>query len=659
MRVNKEQLRAVLTSAGAWAIIALALAVVYLPGLRNTPVFDDRLLTSGDLAAQYGSLAALKPRLLSYGSFVWLQELFGDGWWKQRLVNLFIHVGVVAALWGFYRQVLAAIEPPVDADGKPAPPYVQSPALVLAIGVFALNPVAVYAVAYLVQRSILMATLFVVLALWAFARGLATGKKWLFPAALACYVLAVLAKEHALMAPLAAVPVYIVVARPSARRLALLGGVGALLVAAVGALLTLKYGEIIGKPFDEYSRVYIAQLSALGPDVAGNAFLLSIVNQAYLFFHYGFHWLVPYAGWMSIDMRPPFPVALLSFPHLLGLLGYAAVLVGGGVLVARYRDGRALAGLCLLLPATLFVTEFSTVWVQDPFVLYRSYLWAIGIPGLVLLALHGLSRRLLLVLGVALAAAFAWQGLDRTVSLATPEQVWSDAIAKLPNDPRAVGRWFPHVNRAEVYLDQNRMLEAFRDFQAASALGDKGIGMYNIAAMLGMVGKYRESLRALDEARRLGYEGFGLEYQRGVALYGLGDYRQAYASFGAAMQREHPPAMDARIAAAQGKAAKALGDRALAIGHYKRVSELAPADHASRVELGTLYMADGNHEAALAVFNALIGEAPTGQAHFGRALAHHGLKRKAEALADIETAIRLGPDNAALRQWQAKIQAMP
>ena len=43
-----------------------------------------------------------------------------------------------------------------------------------------------------------------------------------------------------------------------------------------------------------------------------------------------------------------------------------------------------------LLPALLFVTEFATVWVQDPFVLYRGYLWAIGIPGLVFFLFHGL-----------------------------------------------------------------------------------------------------------------------------------------------------------------------------------------------------------------------------------------------------------------------------
>ena len=76
-----------------------------------------------------------------------------------------------------YREILRHIAPPPadsgHAAGQTAAGYDKSlPALWLAIGFFALNPVAVYAVAYLIQRSILLATLFVVLGLWLFARGL-------------------------------------------------------------------------------------------------------------------------------------------------------------------------------------------------------------------------------------------------------------------------------------------------------------------------------------------------------------------------------------------------------------------------------------------------------------------------------------------------------
>jgi protein O-mannosyl-transferase len=425
----------------AFAILLAALLLIYLPGLGNELVFDDAFLTDA-LFKGYGSLSSLRPRVLSYGSFVWLHALLGEGWWKQRLANLAVHMAVVAALWALYREILRRIEPSAGVDGQPAD-YARSPALPFAIGFFALNPVAVYAVAYLVQRSILMATFFVVLGLWLFARALARRRAWMFAAALACYVLAVAAKESAILAPLAAVPLYVVLARPSPRRLALLSLGGALLVALASLALWKRFGHIIGQPFDEYSHVYLEQLGRLDPDTPKHAYALSILNESWLFFRYGFEWMVPWSGWMSIDLRPPFPLSLAAFPQVLGVAGYPAVLAAGTWLVLRHRDWRALAGLSLLFPALLYPTEFGTVWVQDPFVLYRSYLWAIGIPGLVFTLAHGPSGRAMLAIGVIVGSLFAWQAIDRVLSLQNAETAWTDAIAKLPDDRRAVGRWFP------------------------------------------------------------------------------------------------------------------------------------------------------------------------------------------------------------------------
>ena len=147
-------------------VVLAALLAIYLPGLGNIPVFDDAFLTDGELFAEYRSLFEFRVRVISYGSFVWMQALFGEGWWKQRLLNFAIHVGVVLALWGLYREILRHIAPPpaeAAPPGKEVLPYHQSPALGLAVGFFALNPVAVYAVAYLIQRSILLATFFTVL----------------------------------------------------------------------------------------------------------------------------------------------------------------------------------------------------------------------------------------------------------------------------------------------------------------------------------------------------------------------------------------------------------------------------------------------------------------------------------------------------------------
>ena len=79
----------------------------------------------------------------------------------------------------------------------------------------------------------------------------------------------------------------------------------------------------------------------------------------------------------------------------------------------------------------------------------------------------------------------------------------------------------------------------------------------------------------------------------------------------------------------------------------------------ARYVLGMSQVAQGDFSRALGTLNPLFAQRPPPSAYYARALAYHGLKRKAEAIADIDTAIRLGLDNPNTRQWQAKIRAMP
>jgi tetratricopeptide (TPR) repeat protein len=647
----------------AWLpLVLVALLAIYLPGLGNLPVFDDAFLVDGGLASQYTSWHELRARMLSYGSFVWLQGLLGEGWWKQRLVNLAIHIGVVVALWALYREILRHIAPAGEATDAPAgaTAYPDSPALGLAIAVFALNPVAVYAVAYLIQRSILLATLFVVLGLWLFALGVARKRASFHVLAFACYVLAVMSKEHAVLAPLAAVPLYILVARPSGRRLAVLAATGGAMVAIATLVLWSRYGAIIGKPFDEYSRVYLVQLSKLSPDAARHAYPLSILNQAWLFFEYGARWFLPGSGWMSISMRPPFPVKFATFPQVLGIVGYLAVVLGGFFLLIRYRDWRALAGISLLFPALLFATEFATVWVQDPFVLYRSYLWAIGIPGLVFILVHGIAPRALLAIGVAAGALLAWQALDRVVSLKSPERAWTDAIAKLPNDPRAVGRWFPYLNRGSDYVDRNEFALAMRDFAASAALGDLGMGAFNMGSLHSVSGRHLQALAAFDEAEKQGYWIFNLPFQRGLSLLALGRPAEAYQQFERTYVHHRPPSPTRELMLLNlGRTGLQLGKNDEAAKYLEELVAIDPGHKEGRFLLGMALITRNEYGRARDILDRLVREDGKGPAYYGRALANYGLARKAEAISDIEAAIRIGPDNPNLRQWRAKIEAMP
>ncbi|MEP7068171.1 MAG: tetratricopeptide repeat protein [Usitatibacter sp.] len=642
-------------------VVVVALLLVYLPGLDNSLVFDDGYLTDPRFT-DYRSVPEFRARMLSYGSFVALQSIVGEGWWKQRLANLAIHLATVIALWGMYREILRSIAAPGgNGLSASAPPveYHRSAALGIAIGFFALNPVAVYSVAYLIQRSILMATFFVVLGLWSFARALGRKQPWLHLLSLASYALAVMSKEHAIMAPLAAVPLYILIARPAAKRIAALSAAGALLVGLAGFFLWRRYGQIIGKPFDEYSYVYLAQLKAIDAGVEKNAFGLSIINQAWLFFQYGLRWMLPSSEWLSINLRPPFPVAWMTFPQVLGVAGYLGVVAGGFYLLLRYRDWRALLGISLLFPALLFVTEFATVWVQDPFVLYRSYLWAIGIPGLVFFVVHGPAPRILLAIGIAGACLLTWQSLDRVFSMATPIAVWSDAIAKLTKDPRSVGRWFPYLNRGVAYVDRDEFEPALRDFEFSAALGDMGVGTFNQGAVLLTTGNAANAVAAFDRAEKQGYRLSNLPLQRGLALMALGRPEEAYRQFQITKTMGPPPQARELLLLQLGRSSLQLGKHDEALANLGALLARDPRNSEGRYLQAMTYVAKGDHARARELLDAWLAERPNGPALYSRAMANYGLKRKAEALSDIEAAMRLGLDNPTLRQWEARIRAMP
>ena len=649
--------RIYLTSA---ALLVAGLLAIYLPSLGNGLVFDDAILANGLVFDGYGKLLPWRPRMLSYGSFVWLQAIMGEGWWKQRLVNVLLHGGVVAALWGFYREMLRHVQPARVPAGETAPdPASAHAALALGLGFFALNPVAVYAVAYLVQRSIVMATLFTVLALWAFARAVAARSPRLLLLALAAYVLAMASKEYAIFAPLAAVPVYIMVARPPARRLAILALTGTALMALAAWMLWARYGEILGKPFDEYSRVYLAQLSQLDPAAARHAYGLSVLNEAWLFFEYGARWFVPYTGWMSINLRPPFPITWLTFPQVLGIAGYVGVLVGGFWLLLRHRDWRALAGLSLLLPALLFGTEFATVWVQDPLVLYRSYLWAIGVPGIVWCLLHDAPVKALAAVGVAVAALFLWAALDRVFSLDTPVAAWTDAIEKLPRDTRAVGRWFPYLNRGSEYVDRNDFGAALQDFDASEHLGDMGMGAFNAGSVLGARGEHDKALAAFARAEQQGYDLYNLPFQRGLSLRATGHLPEALAQFELARKRNPPSPTREAVLLELGRTALAANQPERALGALRELHGLDPRGKQVRFLLAMALVSTQDFAHAKELLDPLVQEDASAPAFYARALANHGLHRKAEAMSDIEAAIRRDPGNSRLREWRSRIASSP
>lgn len=647
--------KASLLSTAYWvALIGLILGI-YLPGLGNQPIFDDSLLFEAQFRERYGSLFDVRERMLSYGSFLWVEALFGEALWMQRVVNLALHIGVVVALYALMRSLLRQV-----CAGTPTDDASTLAGLRVGIALFALNPVAVYGTAYLIQRSILMATLFVVLAALAYVHALTSGRKAWFAAAALAYVCALLSKEHAVLAALLAVPLYVFIRRPGRRRVALIAAISGAFVLLAGIALYAVYGSLVGQLFDPTSRAYAAQLEALKPGIGGQMHALSVLNQAALFFWYGALWFVPNVLAMSIDMRPAFPLSLLSFPEVLGALGYLALLGGAAWLLLRRTGMLAFVGLCALMPAVLFGTEFVLVWVQDPFVLYRSYLWAIALPGLVCAALHGLRPYPLYLGGLVVACVFAGLALERTLSLQDTYRVWSDAADKvdLRAPANAVGRARAFVNRGTYLLENGLTDQAYRDFVRAIELGEpEGAARFNAGVALQQMNRHEEALAAFAGAAAQGFRDAALYYQRGESLYALGRADEALAAFSEGLRRPRQDEALRRQALLR-RAEAAIGARRFerAIEDFETLLARDATDPRLRMGYGMALVGAQDGARAQPVFEGLIAQrADVDQFHYGLAMALTLQGQREAARAAIERAIALGGQNPAYLQLREQL----
>lgn len=637
-------------------LLVAGLICLYAPSLDHELVFDDERLTDGSIFGTYRQWFPLKIRALSYGTFIWIQDALGTNWPVQRAFNVLLHIATSIALYSLTLQLLERCRHyAAPGHDDPSP----NAAVQVAIACWAFNPVAVYAVAYLIQRSILMATLGVVLSLLAMVQSLKTSRAGWYSIALLSWVLAVLSKEHAVALPLVVVPLIIFWQRPPPRTIAIILAlsVGTLSVAA--GLLAIRFSHVLGGVFDELSIVYAHQLDNLRPGARDQLYPLSIVNQAWLFFQYAYLWLIPNVGLMQLDIRPLFPLNMVSWPQTLGFVGYLTVLIGSGWLVLRKTGTLALVGLALLTPVLLFTTEFSTVWVQDPFVLYRSYLWSIGFPILMAVALlHIGNSKFILGGGVVAVIVLAALSFERITSFQDARTVWTDAFQKTDlNAPEnALGRWRPALNLAREELLRNNAAVALQYAQHAVRLGEPdGLAHFNAGGALRALNRAEEAVQAFNAAEKQGYKVFTLYFQRGEMLMTLDRFPQAYADLELALSQAPNPALRLETLKLVAEAASLVKNYEYAVVFFEELHQQAPNVLPYVLSLAHAHFELGNTTAALSVLDHALAQAPAAPLHYARArvLAQQGQKHN--ALLAVNSALLLEPNNTTYLQFKRQL----
>ncbi|NVZ25754.1 hypothetical protein HX881_09390 [Pseudomonas gingeri] len=427
---------------------AILLFFICFPFLNNPLVFDDEpFFRLGEPASYLARGFSLSPRLWVYDSLAATFIYISDRILWLRVENLFFHGCTALALFGFIRELLLGLERRNDFFLS------AETAAFIAAFLFAIHPLAILTQGYLIQRTIVCATLFGILGLWAFWKGL-SGKRWVLWLSCLCMVLSMYAKEHAVMLPALCFLLWILHRRsklpsPFAAR-EIMSVLALQVLISVSVVLWAK--GVIGHAYENMSEEMLMDES-FRPE--GSLYLLSLLNQMGLFFKYLSILILPQGNTMGLDLRVPFPLSYGVWWAWTGLLAFVAYGVAAIVLLMR-GGSKGLLGFALLFPWTLFATELVSVRLQEPFVLYRSYLW---IPGLFIglaLGLRRLKRFYIVTLIPVFALYLCGISYDRLMSLSAPFFVWDEAARYFEaqgEKPGLFGGYRIYYNLGSTYLD--------------------------------------------------------------------------------------------------------------------------------------------------------------------------------------------------------------
>ena len=507
--------------------------LLYFPFLNSAFIFDDRALFLNGLIYDYAQVFFdFRPRTFPYFTLGMFQVLGGTE--VNRIFSVILHAGCVCILFILVKSILELhyTESNYSIDGG------KANNLVLATFVscwFSIHPIAVYGAAYLAQRTILFATLFSLLSLWFYRRAFAENRTIDVATAALFYSLAVFSKEHAIMLPLAVLPLaslYEGSWRDHFKRMALY--LLLCLPAALTVLLATRH--IVASTYEPDVAAMLLQMQDIGIMAhSSGRWLVSIVLQAGFFFGYFGYWIVPDVRLLSADMRFDFVHIWSSwwiFPK--AFLFFVSPLIA--IYFLRKRGLVALFCCGFLYSWFLFMTELAAVRFQEPFVLYRSYLWAPGYAMMLAAVCARIPRRWLIAGAIPILVIFFFLARDRLTSLSTESHVWKDAAAKLES-PTLVGSDRIFYNRGLAYMREKKYEDAIGDFSRTVQLSPKvAQAYYNRALSYYALEKYPEAMADLDHAISLNAKDASAHYVRGLIFERQGCIAAARQAFSTSME---------------------------------------------------------------------------------------------------------------------------
>ena len=618
--------------ADRWAfavpVFGLLVAASYFPALQNGFVWDDRAFTEADPVRELPGLWRIwfSPQDLRneghywplvYTTF-WLEhKLWGYAPAGYHAVNVLLHFANTLLVW----RVLARL---------------AVPGAWAAAAVFAVHPVHVEAVAWVIGRKDLLATLFYLSAVLAWLRFDEGSRPTSRPG---CYVLALALFAAGLLCK----------------------SIGVTLPVVLAVLLWWKRGGATGADLLRLAPFFAVGIGIVAADLSYYEEILSIdytMAERVL--------IAAHALWFYLG-KLLWPAGLVViYPHWeastsdLFAWGYviAAAAVAAALWLLRHRIGRGpLAGalfFAVTLSPVLGFVDYG--YMQFSFVADR-YQYLAGIGPLVVLAgiaAHGAAGlRGAVRWGAAggaavvlvLLGALTWRQAG----------VWRDELTffnhVIAHNPQARDA---HLNLAKALFESGRAQEALAAARTAVRQRPDAIkAHYSAALILLHLGRAEEAERRLRHALDLNPDNHAVQHATGLALSRLGRLGEA--------QRHHRRALE--IEPRYPQAHVSLGGILMDLGrleeaelHLGRALELAPRRSGSRMILAALKFRRQRYEEALDLYRSVAGMEPgNAMAWSGAGAALHYLGRHEEALRSIDRALALDP---ALEEARANREAI-
>lgn len=504
---------------------------------------------------------------------------------------------------------------------------------------WALHPIQVQAVTYIVQRMASLAAVFVIAAVLAYVKGrLDTERRWRWLSlAAVCGLVAALTKENAWILPLLLLLAEFGVVRESGKLIRNRIDRALIFVpAAVALYLGASLWSGTG-PFAEWVQLaYDGRSFTLGERL--------LTQPRVIVFHFS-QLVWPLPDRFSIEHGFPLSRSLFdpvtTLPAILLVCGW----VGFG-LWCLLSPARRLAGFFLLwVPATL-VVESSVIGLELVFE-HRMYLPSIGIAGLLALALHGLllrpapaARAVATTISVALLAGLLVATLLRVPVWSSDVTLLEQAHRHAPDSPRVVG------NLGVAHMNADRLDEA-RDFllRAVELDPEWPKAWYNLALWLRKTGDLIAAETAFQRALELAPTSV-------PAWLGLGDlYRDS------GRPRDAKAAYDEALRSAPNRAealqrrgrllSESLGEHDAALRDLDAALAAGLDDYALRLDRGAVLGRLGRTSDAVREFTVAIERRPENpRAYYDRGLTYLRGNDRAAARQDFATAARLDPSYA-------------